>query len=67
MSAPMNPFTAEDYRKLKDQQRKLHDMLPLLDKGKACGVDCQPLCEMRMFILNTLEQIELNFFTPPPV
>ena len=40
MAAP-EVFTATQKADLDKAQRRLHDVLPLLDSSERCGVDCQ--------------------------
>ena len=36
----IEPFTRADLKEANEALRKLADLLPVLDKAEACGVDC---------------------------
>ena len=62
----MNPFTRADFDLLKTEQRRLTDLLPVLDRAEQCGVECQAFREVAREFLTRLGLIEKNFMTPPP-
>jgi len=61
-----NPYTRHDYELLKTAQRKLHDLLPIIDKCKKCGIPCSDYESSREGMLEALLALEEEFFTPPP-
>ena len=61
-----NPFSREDYDKLKDAQRLIHDLQPYLDKAEACGVDCAGYRGLSEQFGTMLGMIEKEFMVPAP-
>lgn len=59
-------FTAEDRRKLKEAQRALTDLLPLVDRLEQCGPECDAFREVIKSRLQQTELIERLFMTPAP-
>ncbi len=62
----VNPFSRDDFAKLKKAQAELQQFCGLCDKAERAGIDCSEwrgLCES---ITTSLEGIETEFFTPPP-
>jgi hypothetical protein len=61
-----NPYTGEHYRRLKDAQRKLSDLLPVIDKIERCGDPCDAFREVARELADRFSAIEREFMTPPP-
>lgn len=59
-------FNRGDYDQLKEAQRRLHDLFPLLDLGDRCGAACDEMRAAAAEINTGLQQIEADFMTPPP-
>lgn len=59
-------FDANDYRTLKRLQRELYDQRQLVEKCQRCGIDCSDECAGIDGMNHFLEQIENEFFNPPP-
>jgi len=66
IKAELNPFTKRDFDELKRMERRLTDMLPILDRAESCGVECQTFREVVQEFLRRFGLFESNFFTPPP-
>ena len=63
MPSDLNPvFSRDDFARLKSAQRKLHDLLPLLDKAERCGVECDQFRALSSAIGDQLIAIEREFF-----
>jgi hypothetical protein len=61
-----NPYTRDHYRILKDTQRKISDLLPLMDKIDRCGAECDAFREIAKELQARLAAIEKEFMSPPP-
>jgi hypothetical protein len=61
-----NPYTLEHWKLLRNTQRKLHDLSPILDKAEKCGIGCSDLRAIHDGLATSLELIQANFFNPPP-
>lgn len=61
-----NPYTSEDWRHLQDAQKRLNDLLPIMDKAENCGIECQTFREVARDLLERLTAIQREFMTPPP-
>ena len=59
-------FSKSDHTKLKKAQRKLHDLLPMIDDADACGTDCEAFRSVVNEIGKQLGEIEQRFMTPIP-
>jgi hypothetical protein len=44
--------------------RSLHDLMPVLDRAEACGIDCQRYRAIADEETRILEAIRANFMTP---
>lgn len=62
-----NPLNVTHYRQMKELQRQLKDLRELLDKSTSCGINCQNECEACDSMQHFLTQLEVEFFTPPPL
>lgn len=58
-----DPYTlpVENYRKLLQAERDLHDALTELDKAEECGIDCQDLRQLRDAALERITAIKKNY------
>lgn len=63
---PPGVFGREDYNRLKEAQRVLHDLQPFLDKAEACGVDCSGYRGLSEQFSGMLSSIESEFMSPAP-
>lgn len=61
-----SPVTRDQYDKLKQDQRKLVDIQETIRRAEACGVDCSGQKGMSEHLRATLENLEKQFFNPPP-
>lgn len=61
-----NPYTAADWRKLRDLQRQVTDIMPVMDKMEACGLECEVFRDVARDLLDRLSRIEKEFMTPAP-
>ncbi len=59
-------FNRGHFETLKLHQRKLHDLLPQLDKMDRCGIECAEFRQVVDELGKRLEAIEQEFMTPPP-
>lgn len=66
MSKYRQIYTRADYDKLKDLQRKLHDLLPICDDAEACGVETAAWRGLIEETQRTLTEIESRFMSPIP-
>ena len=48
--------------RLKSASRKLHDVLPLLDKAEACGIDVSALRDTHKQMMDQISQYQRQFF-----
>lgn len=64
--AKLRLFNKDDYHKLLDLERQVHDLLPLLTDAEACGFDCREYNELVGDIRQQLTEIKTRFMTPPP-
>ena len=62
-----NPLTKDDYKKVIEAQRGLHDLLPVLDAAERAGMDCAAYREVHNFLQESYAKLIKEFFTPPPV
>ena len=62
----VNPFSRDDFRKLKKSQAELVQFCELADKAERAGVDVSEWRALCDGIQSSLEAIEKEFFTPPP-
>lgn len=62
----VTPFILADFEDLKKSQRKLADLVPLLDKAERCGTDCQVYRSIVGELGKRLESIEREFMNPIP-
>lgn len=67
MSKDFSPFTIQDRDRLHEAQRALHDVLPMLDKAGACGVDCGPYKEICEKLQKDLDAIKTLWMDKLPV
>lgn len=58
-----DPYTlpVEQYRKLLQAERDLHDALTELGKAEDCGIECQDLRQLRDEALKRIEAIKKNY------
>lgn len=59
-------FTRKHYDDLKAAQRTIHDVLPVMDKAEACGMECREFRDRAKYLSEMLSLIEKEFMTPPP-
>lgn len=59
-------LTKSHYDMLRAAQRRLHDLLPFVDKAESCGFDCQPYRQAHADFGQQIEKLLTEFFTPPP-
>ena len=59
-------FTRADYEVLMRERRRLNDLIAVLDKAQACGVECSAFREMRNKIDEQLSMIQAHFMNPIP-
>lgn len=59
-------FTRQHFDLLKDAQRKLADLLPLMDKAERCGIECAQFREVAGELGRRFESFEREFMTPTP-
>lgn len=62
----INPYNKTDYRDLKEAQRLLTELLPVLDKIENCGQECDVFRSVSDELMSRLTAIETNFMTPIP-
>ena len=60
--SPARIFNDEDCRRCDAALRKLNDVLPLIDKAKACGVDCDDIDAIRGELVTKLTAFKREFF-----
>lgn len=66
MEQEQSIFSRQQYDRLKETQRLLHDMLPEFDKAEKCGVVCSELRGIAEHLTERLSAIEQYYMTPPP-
>lgn len=59
-------FTANDFRTVKELQRRIVDLRALLEKSGRCGVNCETELTAIAAMSQFLSTLELEFMTPPP-
>ena len=59
-------FTPADYQTLRLARQTLNNLIPQMDKAKACGVDCSSYLQMVQDLDQQLAAIQQHFMTPPP-
>jgi len=64
---PNNPYTLDDWKLLRQTQRRLHDLAPLIDKAEKCGIGCSDLRAIHDGLSASLELLQTHFFSPPPL
>lgn len=62
----LDVFTQQDVDMLKKAQRKLADLIPMLDKAERCGVDCDVYRAIVKELGDRLENVEREFMNPLP-
>jgi hypothetical protein len=58
-------LTEEQERRINAALRELHDLLPEIDRLKACGVECQEHSDMVAFLNQRLNAFKMNFGSIP--
>jgi len=61
--ADIRTFGPEDWERLKQAQRVLHDLLPFFDKAEACGVECAGYRGLSTQLGDVMEVIEREFMS----
>ena len=61
-----NPLSKDDFNKVMEAQRILHDILPTIDSHERCGNDCEAFRTVHKFLGEKLAALQREFFTPPP-
>lgn len=56
-------YTRDDYQALRNARTALNDLISVLDKAKACGVNCSMYTQMRDDIDGQLAKIEQHFMS----
>lgn len=64
--AEQSIFNRQQYERLKETQRLLHDMRTEFDKAEQCGVACEALRGIADDIASKLAAIERHYMDPPP-
>ena len=59
-------YSRADYQRLKDTQRKIADLIPVMDKIERCGVECETFREVAKEVQDRLSAIEREFMSPVP-
>jgi len=60
------PVTLEQFNRLKSAQRRLSNVLTLVDKMENCGMPCDVIREGAKNAITQMQNVEREFFTPPP-
>lgn len=61
-----NPYTRADYERLREAQRLINEVLPIIDKIENCGTACDAFREVCAELSGRLSQLQAEFFTPAP-
>jgi len=61
-----NPLSRQDYHRILEAQRNLHDILPIIDSAENCGLPCDEFREVHRFLSEKFNAIIKEFFNPPP-
>jgi hypothetical protein len=59
-------FNRNHYEQVLNAERKLHDLLPVLDKAENCGIDCGQFRDLHQYLSQQLSALKREFMTPPP-
>lgn len=59
-------YSRADFNNLKDAQRRLHDLLPIVDDAETCGIECQEYRHWINELLEFTQRLEQKFMSPPP-
>lgn len=59
-------YDKEQYKLLIAERKRLNDLITILDKAAACGIDCTMYRQLRDDIDKQLEAIQTHFMNPPP-
>lgn len=51
----------DDLAKLITAERELHDLLPEMDKGEECGIDCQEFRRVHAEAMERITALKKNF------
>lgn len=62
----VNPYSRADFERLKNAQRTLSDLIPLMDKIERCGVECDTFRAVAQELQTRLGAIEREFMSPVP-
>ena len=59
-------LTREKFEELREAQRRANELVEALDAAEQCGADCEVFREVNAEQLRRLQEIERQFFSPPP-
>lgn len=57
-----SPLAPDMIDQLKEASRKLHDVVPLLDKAEACGIDVSQLRTTHQEMVRQISNYQQHFF-----
>lgn len=60
------PLGRAEYERLKEAERILHDLVPLMDAAERCNIDCAEYRQVHQFFTESFAALNREFFTPPP-
>jgi hypothetical protein len=58
--------TLAQLEQLKNNQRRLSDVLTILNKMENCGMACDVIRQSAENAITQMQAVEREFFTPPP-